>query len=197
MSDLTFKQRFIEAQKQIRKVDKDSENPHYKSKYASLPAVLEMIRPILYENSLFYRTEVCENRLISYVEDQLGADFYKTEMTLLELSNMQKLGSSLTYAQRYSLLLLMGVAAGMDDDGNDACGKNDKKEAVAPAPVLPKSNEPKKRCVTQGELNIIESLMATCKDIQFKKWMEENKILANPQGLNFWDKAIKRLKDSQ
>jgi hypothetical protein len=38
---------------------------------------------------------------------------------------MQKMGSAITYAQRYGLLSIMGLASGIDDDGNEASIKSD------------------------------------------------------------------------
>jgi len=40
-------QAFIKAQKEIHNARLDSSNPHFKSKYASLEAVLDAVKPTL------------------------------------------------------------------------------------------------------------------------------------------------------
>ncbi len=190
MTDLSFKQRFINAQQDIKKIDKDAINPHFKSKYTSLPSILEQFRPVFLEHELFYRTKIDGNKLITYVEDQHSTEHYSTEMPLLEVATMQKLGSSITYAQRYSLLLVMGVAAGMDDDGNDASTKDD------PKPSQPKVEaDPKQRACTTAEANTIRALMQATEQKDVVVWINNAKILTSIQALDFWERLIAKLKE--
>jgi len=55
---------------------------------------------------------------------------YKTEFDLLNIIDMQKLGSAITYAQRYGLLSIMGLASGIDDDGNEASEKRNTEQII-------------------------------------------------------------------
>lgn len=121
--ELTFKERFLLAQSSVKSIDKDGKNPHFKSAYTTLPHALEQILPHLQANKLIYRTELTNNKLITIIEDVYSEQFYKTEFDLLNIVDMQKLGSAITYAQRYGLLSIMGLASGIDDDGNDASEK--------------------------------------------------------------------------
>lgn len=118
--ELTFKERFLLAQSSVKSIDKDGKNPHFKSAYTTLPHALEQILPHLQANKLIYRTELSNNKLITIIEDVYSEQLYKTEFDLLNIVDMQKLGSAITYAQRYGLLSIMGLASGLDDDGNEA-----------------------------------------------------------------------------
>lgn len=121
--ELTFKERFLLAQSSVKSIDKDGKNPHFKSAYTTLPHALEQILPHLQANKLIYRTELLNNKLVTIIEDVYSEQFYKTEFELIGTLDMQKLGSAITYAQRYGLLSIMGLASGIDDDGNDASEK--------------------------------------------------------------------------
>lgn len=121
--ELTFKERFLLAQSSVKSIDKDGKNPHFKSAYTTLPHALEQILPHLQANKLIYRTELTNNKLVTIIEDVYSEQLYKTEFELIGTLDMQKLGSAITYAQRYGLLSIMGLASGIDDDGNDASEK--------------------------------------------------------------------------
>jgi hypothetical protein len=120
MKELTFKERFLLAQSNIKKIEKDGKNPHFKSTYTTLPHALEQILPQLQDNKLIYRTELQDDKLITIIEDVLSDACFKTEIKLINTIDMQKMGSAITYAQRYGLLSIMGLASGIDDDGNDS-----------------------------------------------------------------------------
>ena len=51
---------------------------------------------------------------------------------IIDKTNMQAIGSAISYARRYSLLVLFGIAQS-DDDGNEASGR---KEPLKSAPPL-------------------------------------------------------------
>jgi hypothetical protein len=128
--ELTFKERFLLAQSSVKSIDKDGKNPHFKSAYTTLPHALEQILPHLQANKLIYRTELINNKLITIIEDVYSEQLYKTEFDLLNIIDMQKLGSAITYAQRYGLLSIMGLASGIDDDGNEASEKRNTEQII-------------------------------------------------------------------
>jgi hypothetical protein len=128
--ELTFRERFLLAQSSVKSIDKDGKNPHFKSAYTTLPHALEQILPHLQANKLIYRTELNNNKLTTIIEDVYSEQLYKTEFDLLNIVDMQKLGSAITYAQRYGLLSIMGLASGIDDDGNDASEKRNTEQII-------------------------------------------------------------------
>ena len=128
--ELTFKERFLLAQSSVKSIDKDAKNPHFRSAYTTLPHALEQILPHLQANKLIYRTELSNNKLVTIIEDVYSEQLYKTEFDLLNIVDMQKLGSAITYAQRYGLLSIMGLASGLDDDGNEASEKRNTEPVV-------------------------------------------------------------------
>jgi len=103
----------------------DSKNPHFKSKYASLAEVIDTVKPVLAKHGLAivqmpaFRENVGHvlcTRIIhksgQWIEDEMRLNPIKDDP--------QGLGSSLTYARRYSIPAICMVASEDDDDGNKA-----------------------------------------------------------------------------
>lgn len=122
------------AQAMIEPAPKDADNPYFKSKYASLPAVREAMRDAFAANGLSVvqipstmRGEaeaVGQIRLKTLLLHSSGQ--YLDCGTLcgdVDLLNPQKMGSAITYFRRYSLAAISQTVADDDDDGNAASGK--------------------------------------------------------------------------
>jgi hypothetical protein len=95
-------------------------NPHFKNRYADLAAVFEAVRKPLADNSLAI-TQTTEMRdgaflLVTKLRHATG-QWIASEYPLPLNAKPQELGSALTYARRYSLSALTGIAADEDDDG--------------------------------------------------------------------------------
>lgn len=103
---------------------KDDANPHFNSRFASLPGVVNTVRPVLARHGLAL--------LQVPGTGQRGPVIYSTlmhssgqwmELPALEVPALkpdpQAYGSAITYGRRYALLAACGVAAD-DDDGNAA-----------------------------------------------------------------------------
>jgi hypothetical protein len=128
------------AQGQMENAEKDKENPHFKSKYASLAAVLDAIRKPFAENGLSH-TQVMECReggLVLVTTLRHGGQWIASEYPLPMSVRPQEFGSALTYARRYSLSAIAGVTADEDDDAN-AEQSSGRKTAVpvAKSPIKP------------------------------------------------------------
>ena len=129
MSDLNeLSAALAKAQGAIDPAPKDADNPFFKSKYASLPAVREAMRHAFAENglSVVQIPEVVEGQLrlrtlLLHSSGQsldcgsLGAE--------VDLANPQKIGSAITYFRRYALAAISQTVADEDDDGNVASHK--------------------------------------------------------------------------
>ena len=92
-------------------------NPHFKSKYADLAALWDAVRKPLSDNGLsvvqIIRDGSLHTMLLHTSGQRLCSDY-----PLPATARPQEMGSALTYARRYSLSALVGIAADEDDDGN-------------------------------------------------------------------------------
>jgi len=113
----------LQAQKDMAPVKKDSVNPHFKNRYASLEAVIEATSGIFQSNGFVVMQPCGRDDLGAYVETVLlhtsGPSFSSKVYLVLSKQDMQGLGSAITYARRYGLLGMANLGA-EDDDGNEA-----------------------------------------------------------------------------
>lgn len=96
-------------------------NPHYKSKFARLQDALPLVRSALSACGISILQGVnLEQRVLVTLLAHSSGQWVQSEYPIAIDGNPQKQGSALTYARRYSLFALVGIAPGDDDDGNTA-----------------------------------------------------------------------------
>ena len=113
----------FEFQGKVTSVKKSANNPHFKSSYADLTAILEVINPILQDCGLVVTQHPHGDVLITTVYHAESGEFMESAQTLRmkDLTNPQQQGSALTYARRYSLAAIFNLNQA-DDDANSASG---------------------------------------------------------------------------
>ena len=104
---------------------KDSVNPHFKSKFASLDAIMAAVRPVLTKHGLAISQHptALESGMpaLRTILLHTSGDKYQDIMPLaVDKPGPQALGSALTYARRYAVLAVLGLVADEDDDANAA-----------------------------------------------------------------------------
>ena len=119
------------VQGQISGVKRDSTNPHFKNRYASLEAVIDAIRPALQANDLvvtqapgrFTESGCIEiTTTISHISGQSMHTIYEVP---LSKRDAQGAGSALTYGCRQSLTSLFLIPA-TDDDAEGSIDRDNK-----------------------------------------------------------------------
>jgi hypothetical protein len=132
------------AQTQLTNVKVDSQNPHFKSKYASLTAVNETVLPILSANGIAVLQGVsspdvkCVGVSTTFIHGESG-EWWTEELFLPPTKvDPQGFGSAITYGRRYLLMAMAGVATD-DDDANEASKPQPQRQPHPPviAPTLP------------------------------------------------------------
>lgn len=144
----TLAEALIEFQKDLPSVGLDGENPHFKSKFATLGNVTKEVLPKLTANGLSYSvgsfvengTLILDARLLHESGEFRSMHFPITA------TDPQKVGSAVTYYRRYALAALTGVVADVDDDGNTASQQTvgEKRAATVAQPATPATQAAKK-----------------------------------------------------
>ncbi len=117
------------AQGQMKPAVFDASNPHFKSKYATLAAIMEVARPVLSANGIavVQGTSVDGDPLRVHVTTILmhvSGEWIKDTLSVKPaVDNAQGVGSAITYLRRYALSALVGIVADEDDDGESAVGR--------------------------------------------------------------------------
>jgi ERF superfamily len=115
---------FVLAQGMIEGALKDSNNPHFKSKYADLSSVWIACKAALQSNGFAVQQwpgEMVDNRMTMTTMLIHSSGQWQRSMLSIPLTKVdaQGYGSCVTYARRYALSAITGVCP-EDDDGNAA-----------------------------------------------------------------------------
>lgn len=121
------------AQMEMGKALKQANNPHFRSKYADLGNVMDACLPALNSNGIALIQPTGEDEHGRYVETMLlhgesGQSLSCRVPLIVGKNDMQGYGSAVTYARRYGLMTMAGIAP-EDDDGNAAAKAAPKQEA--------------------------------------------------------------------
>lgn len=119
-----FDEAVAEAKATIKPISRNAKG-HNNKKYADFSAIAREVDPILGPLGLSYRFRSEQNEGRISVTCRLGHKGGHFEETTLfgpadksgSKNDIQAIGSTLTYLQRYSLVLMLGLAASNDDDG--------------------------------------------------------------------------------
>jgi hypothetical protein len=171
----------VSAIGELQNVAKTASNPYFKSKYAPLDAIVDATRPVLLKHGL----AISQTPL--YIEGSAGVETtilhaagHSTTTTLLlplKDQSPQGVGGAITYARRYALAAVLGLATEEDDDGNVSSGLSKKTaEEARPAVAKAMDKNPVVRpagnvtATWRGVLPTQAKIAAQSKDGAAKKW---------------------------
>lgn len=105
----------------VEKIKKSEINPFFKSKYADLSSILDVIRQPLFENGLsFVQFPKGDHELETILMHTSGEWMSECYSMPPVKNDPQGLGSAITYQRRYALGAILGLNIDVDDDGNEA-----------------------------------------------------------------------------
>lgn len=122
---------------EINSLQKDKDNPYFKSKYVDLNQILDEVKQKVVDAGFCMPQTVMNNFFEGVFQPHLhteliwaetGEVFLSCDLPLVGATDMQKLGSAITYARRYSLLPMLQLQC-EDDDGNEASGNTTAKKS--------------------------------------------------------------------
>ena len=128
----------VKAQSEVDNAVKNATNPHFRSSYANLEAVLFTVKPILAKHDLSvvqfpgYEDGVCT--LSTIVLHKTGEWLQSKAGAPLDKPTAWSVGSCVTYLRRYSLASITQIAQ-EDDDGSAASEPSNPKPTKATKPT--------------------------------------------------------------
>lgn len=109
----------------------------YSFKYATLPNIHELVKPILSKCGLAFSQLVEEGGLVTTILMHESGQFISGTFGITPVENSpQAWGSVITYNKRYSLSAILGISSEEDDDANSASGNEVKVKAEDNRPWL-------------------------------------------------------------
>jgi len=127
----------LKFQTNCNKIYKESTNPFYGKKYASLSNILEAIREPLEQSGLSFAQFPDETSLTTILMHGNSGEWMEASYVIDSTKkDPQSIGSAITYARRYALGAILGLNIDVDDDGN-AASTPPSKEPSDTRPWLP------------------------------------------------------------
>ena len=160
------------AQIGMGKALKQSSNPHLKSKYADLGSVMDACLPALNEAGIAVIQPAGEDETGRFVETvfihgESGEKLSCRVPLIVGKNDMQGYGSAVTYARRYGLMAMAGIAP-EDDDGHAASQSAPQQQQRKAAP------EPTQEAIDKACEYILEA--PDMDDLQ-RRWGKLPKVL--------------------
>jgi len=165
------------AQGALKNPAKTKTNPHFKSQYVDLSDGLAAVRECLSKHGLMIvqGTSIHDSAIILHTRiSHKSGQWIEAEYPVGGFGRPQEMGSALTYARRYSLFAMVGIAGEDDDDGNAA-------QEAAGAPQKPAKAEPKKMepghspDESRAVYEVLKEGMIFCRDAaELLVWAKDN-----------------------
>lgn len=152
----------IAAQKAMPVVHKTAVNPHFKSTFAPLGAIVDAALPVLHANGIALLqgggpSDDGSIEVVTRLQHNSGEWVQSAFRLPLGKSDPQGAGSAITYGKRYGLAAMLGIVADDDDDAESTMGRVTSNAqpvlAAAHQRVLPPKEEvPRPRSVIAGAI---------------------------------------------
>lgn len=124
-AEKAFEQAIAAAKAELRPIVKNRKS--HNADYADLAAIAAVVDPVITAHGLSYRHETAQENGIQVTCILSHSAGHKARTTLSaepdksgSKNSIQAIGSAITYLQRYTLILSLGLATTKDDDGNAA-----------------------------------------------------------------------------
>jgi hypothetical protein len=175
---------FATAQAELQNPTKNKINPHFKSGYVGLADGLETVRKTFADHDLSFiqGTSVSDGIIVMNTRIlHKSGQWIESEYPVSGFSRPQEMGSAMTYARRYSLFAMVGIAGEDDDDGNAAQASE---QAAQPATVKKTAVKTVKQDVEPGlkpedsekVLKVFQAGMRLAEnDADLVRWASDNK----------------------
>lgn len=130
----------VKTMGELQNVVADAPNPFFKSKYAKLPDILDVVRPVLAANGLAVvqvPSSIVSNGVAyvgveSTIIHKSGEWMHERFVVPLQKQDPQGAGSAVTYCRRYALCAILQIGQ-EDDDGNGGTERATRSQSRAPA----------------------------------------------------------------
>ena len=160
------------AQGEMKSATLSNVNPYYKSKYADLNELMKTSRPSLSKNGLSVIQQILPNEdgqnILHTLLCHSSGEWISTQMKILPAkSDIQSLGSYITYLRRYSYASLVGITTGEDDDDGEQAVATERNLYAKGTALNTKYNpkENKYESITTEQLEELEYELAEFPDI--------------------------------
>lgn len=132
-------------QQEVEVIHKDTQGYGYS--YADLPAIFEVINPLLKKHGLGFTQPINGNQIKTIIFHSESGEIIESltdipqNVDLKGMNSFQVLGSAITYLRRYALSSILGLVTDKDTDASGEQNKSENKPKENKSNGLPWLNE--------------------------------------------------------
>lgn len=157
----------VQFQSTVNAIPKDSQNPFFKSSYASLSSILKNIQtPLSGAGLAFSQLPIGSNGLTTILIHAESGEYIQSTYYMTPVKNdPQGIGSAITYMRRYALGAVLGLNIDEDDDGNSASKPRaePKRQQQAKSQLSERGFKKALERIENGETELVGKLIETYK----------------------------------
>jgi hypothetical protein len=178
---------FIAARMEMEAPVKSAVNPHFHSRYAPLEELVRVtFGPLAkYGLMLSQNTRAKDGRMV--LETRIlsaDASLEFGDYDLGQQTNQQAMGSAVTYARRYTIAAIFGLAAEDDDDGNAASAPQPKPAAAAKPSAEKRSIHPDRASLEKEYMDAWKSTRTEAQLANSEDWKNRGVAVKTILGLD-------------
>ena len=126
----SIEKKIFKIQNEIGAILKDATNPFFKSKYADINSALQQLQPLFKKHGIVIKQPTRDGKVFTILTCVETGQYVFSELEIPVNDDPQKVGSTITYYRRYTLIGLLGLNT-EDDDGNMASKSTTKSKLSA------------------------------------------------------------------
>lgn len=170
MEQQNLAQALVKAQSEMGKAPRNGENPHFRSSFATMEDLIGVSRPALLKNGIaitqYPDSDGENNFLVTKMKHISGQEeVSRVKIMVKDPTNVQSIGSAITYLKRYAYAAMCGIATSEDDDGTSA---SENGSSNGHANSTPAGYEPKPGAISPKQLGLLLAKMKGSEDGQDK-----------------------------
>lgn len=153
-TDTTFFEDFKKFQEEcpVIKLNTTVKTPKFSYKYADLPAILEVVKPLLQKHNFIYSWSCNLDGSVTCRVLHKSGEQLESTCLIKSSDDPKQQGGAITYAKRYSLVALLGIVAEEDKDAPSNGGRSKPK-------LTPKAMEQVKQRIVDGNENVTKECL--------------------------------------
>lgn len=190
---------------EVKAIEKDGTNPHFRSSYTTLDHMIDETKPILHKHGLTvmqFPGGDGEKITVRTMILHTSGEWIESEPLILKAVKVdpQGAGSAITYARRYSYAAALSLSLGDDDDGN-ASSYSPGQARTTSQPSRPPYTPPTSQNGSQRQsggnnnANVIAARVFKLREELAMGWNELNSLASNLLGreIKFLKKDVTEL----
>jgi len=154
MENKTFFEDFKKFQEEcpVIKLNATVKTKTFSYKYADLPGIIEVIKPLLHKYNFIYNWQCNLDGSVTCVISHMSGHEIESTCLIKSTDDPKTQGAAITYAKRYSLVALLGIVAEEDKDAPD-------NQTNAKPKISDKAFEQVKDKITNGKKDITKQCL--------------------------------------